>query len=59
MWNASVAKQLFKNNRGEIKLSVYDMLNQNTSFNRFVGDGLYRGCTEHGFKQVFSSFIYL
>ncbi len=39
MWNASVAKQLFKNNRGEIKLSVYDLLNQNTSFNRFVGDG--------------------
>jgi hypothetical protein len=34
MWNASVAKQLGKNRRAEIRLSVYDILKQNQSFNR-------------------------
>ena len=37
LWNASFAKQLFKNKRGEIKASVFDLLNQNTSVNRNVG----------------------
>jgi len=36
MWNASVAKQLLKNKRGELKLSVFDILSQNRSFNRTV-----------------------
>jgi hypothetical protein len=31
MWNGSFAKQLFKNKRGEIRASVFDILNQNTS----------------------------
>lgn len=34
LWNASIAKQVFKNKRGEIKASVYDLLNQNTSVYR-------------------------
>ena len=38
MWNASMAKQLFKSKRGEIKLSVFDILNENQSFNRYVGE---------------------
>lgn len=37
-WNASVAKQLFKNKRGEIRLSVMDILNQNTNTSRNVAD---------------------
>jgi hypothetical protein len=36
MWNASFGKQLFKNKRGEVKLSVFDILNQNISVNRNV-----------------------
>lgn len=36
MWNASVAQQLLKNKRGELKLSVFDILSQNRSFNRTV-----------------------
>ena len=36
LWNASMAKQLFKG-RGEIKLSVFDLLNQNINVNRNVG----------------------
>ena len=34
IWNASIAKQIFKNKRGEIKASVFDILNQNTSVYR-------------------------
>ena len=29
IWNMSLSKQLFKNKRGEIRLSVYDLLNEN------------------------------
>ncbi|WP_153799998.1 outer membrane beta-barrel family protein [Foetidibacter luteolus] len=38
LWNASIGKQLFKNKQGEIKLSVFDLLNQNVSLNRTVTD---------------------
>ncbi|HEY1115288.1 MAG TPA: outer membrane beta-barrel protein, partial [Chitinophagaceae bacterium] len=34
MWNASVGQQLFKSKRGEVKLSVYDLLKQNQSITR-------------------------
>lgn len=36
LWNASIGKKLFKNDRGEIQLSVFDLLGQNTSINRTV-----------------------
>ncbi|MEM7658425.1 MAG: outer membrane beta-barrel protein, partial [Bacteroidota bacterium] len=36
LWNASVGKKLFKNQRGEIQLSIFDMLRQNTSIQRNV-----------------------
>lgn len=36
IWNASIAKQVFKNKRGEIKAYVFDILNQNTSVYRNV-----------------------
>lgn len=31
LWNMAVAKKIFKNQQGEIKLSVYDLLDQNKS----------------------------
>jgi len=34
LWNASLSKQLLRFNRGEIKLSAYDLLNQNVGINR-------------------------
>lgn len=34
--NPSVAKQIFKNKQGEIRLSVFDLLNQNTSITRTI-----------------------
>ncbi|WP_295118099.1 TonB-dependent receptor [uncultured Chitinophaga sp.] len=36
LWNMSVSRMMLKNNRGTIKLSVYDLLNQNTSVRRNV-----------------------
>ena len=38
LWNASIAKQIFKKKNGEIKLSVNDILNQNQSITRSVND---------------------
>lgn len=36
LWNMSVAKKVFKNQQGEIKLSVYDLLKQNNSIQRTI-----------------------
>ncbi len=36
LWNVSVAKKLFENQRGEIELTAFDVLGQNTSVNRNV-----------------------
>jgi hypothetical protein len=38
LWNCGLAKKFFKDNSGELKISVYDILKQNTSFNRTVTD---------------------
>jgi hypothetical protein len=34
LWNASISKQMLHYNRGELKLSVNDILNKNTGVNR-------------------------
>ncbi|RYF58447.1 MAG: TonB-dependent receptor, partial [Cytophagaceae bacterium] len=34
LWNASFAQRLFKNQNGELRLSVFDLLNQNNSVSR-------------------------
>lgn len=36
LWNMSVAKKFLKENRGELRLTVYDLLNQNNSTRRSV-----------------------
>jgi hypothetical protein len=36
MWNASLAQELFKSKRGEVKVSVYDLLGQNQNITRNV-----------------------
>lgn len=35
-WDASIGKKFLKNNRGELKFTVYDILNQNKSYSRNV-----------------------
>ncbi|MCC9137436.1 outer membrane beta-barrel protein [Pontibacter silvestris] len=36
IWNMSISKKIFKNQKGEVSLSVNDLLNQNTSVQRNV-----------------------
>ncbi len=36
LWNASVGKKFLKNQRGELRASVFDLLKQNRSINRSV-----------------------
>ncbi|MFK7925147.1 MAG: outer membrane beta-barrel protein [Bacteroidia bacterium] len=38
LWTASVAKKFLKNNRGELALTTFDVLGQNTSINRTVNE---------------------
>lgn len=34
LWNAGIAKQLFKNKKGEVKLQMFDILNENVGISR-------------------------
>jgi hypothetical protein len=36
LWNMAVAKKLFEKQQGEIRLSVFDLLKQNTSIQRNI-----------------------
>jgi hypothetical protein len=38
LWNMAVARKLFKGQKGEIRLSVFDLLNQNQSITRTVSE---------------------
>lgn len=59
IWNAGFAKQVFKNKRGEIKASVFDILNQNTSVYRTVSDNYIQDVQNSTLKRFFMlSFTY-
>jgi hypothetical protein len=53
IWNASFAKQVFKNKRGEIKAGVHDILNQNTSVYRTVSDNYIQDVRNSTLKRFF------
>ena len=36
LWNMSLGKKILKNNLGDLRLSVFDLLNQNSNINRVV-----------------------
>lgn len=57
--NSSIGSKLFKNNTGEIKLTVYDMLDQNKSLSRTVTDTYIENSTTQVLRQyVMLSFTY-
>jgi hypothetical protein len=59
MWNGSFGKLLFKNKRGEIKASVFDILNQNTSVVRNVGSNYIEDVRNSTLQRFFMlSFTY-
>jgi hypothetical protein len=38
LWNAGIGKKIFSNQRGEVKLTVFDILDQNKDIRRSVND---------------------
>ena len=59
LWNASLGSKLFKNNAGEIKLTAYDLLNQNKSLSRSVTDTYIENSNTEVLKQyVMLTFTY-
>lgn len=59
IWNMSVAKQIFKKKQGEIKLGVYDLLNQNRSVTRNITDNTIQDVSTNVIRRYFLiSFTY-
>ena len=53
MWNVSASKYLFKKKNGEVRFSVYDIMNQNKSITRNIGDNY----IEDDYTQVLRRFF--
>lgn len=53
IWNAGFAKQVLKNKRGEIKASVYDILNQNKSIYRNIAQNYIEDVQNSVVKRYF------
>lgn len=53
LWNAAIAYKFLKNNAAEIKLTVYDLLNQNKSISRTVNDTYIEDVQNQVLKQYF------
>jgi hypothetical protein len=53
LWNVSIGKKLFANDRGELLLTVYDVLNQNRSQSRTVTETYIEDATTNVLKRYF------
>jgi len=59
LWNVNLGKKILKNKAGEIKLSCYDMLDQNKSLNHTVADTYIEDLNTEVLRQYFMlSFTY-
>jgi hypothetical protein len=59
LWNASVGKKLFKNQRGELNLSIFDILKQNTSIQRNITETYIEDVQTEVLQQYFMvNFVY-
>ena len=59
MWNASISKQFLKKKEAEIKITVLDLLNQNKSITRTVGDNYFEDNRTNVIRRYFLvSFVY-
>ncbi len=59
LWNVNFGKKIFKNKTGEIKLSCYDILDQNKSLSRTVADTYIEDSDTEVLQQYFMlSFTY-
>ena len=53
LWNMAIAKKFLKSQRGELRLSVFDMLNQNQSISRTIDDNYVEDLRTQVVKQYF------
>jgi hypothetical protein len=53
LWNAAIGKKFLKNNAGELKLSVFDLLKQNQSIVRNVTSGYIEDIQSDVLQQYF------
>lgn len=53
LWNVSGGKKFLKDRRGEVKLTVFDLLKQNQSISRNVGDGYIEDVQTDVLQQYF------
>lgn len=59
LWNAGVAKQVFKNKKGQFRLQVYDILNQNIGVSRNSNQNYIEDLSYNVLKRFFQlSFTY-
>lgn len=59
LWTAGVGKQLFKNKRGEVQLSMYDILGQNNNVSQNFYDSYYQETNSNVLtRYVMLSFSY-
>jgi len=58
-WNASISKQFLRFNRGELKLKVYDLLNQNLGISRNSNQNFIEDVRQRNLRRFFLlSFTY-
>ena len=53
LWTAGLGKQLFENKRGEIQLSVFDILNQNNNISQNFYDSYYEATNRNVLTRYF------
>lgn len=59
LWNMSLGKKFLKNNRGELKLSVFDLLGQNNSISRTITETYIQDLQTNVLQRYFLlSFVY-
>ncbi|WP_243348479.1 outer membrane beta-barrel protein [Parabacteroides sp. FAFU027] len=59
LWNASLGKKIFKNQRGEVKFQAYDLLHQNKAISHTIATAYAEDATTNILKPYFMlSFVY-
>jgi hypothetical protein len=53
LWNGSISKQLLRNQRGELKFRVYDMLKQNRNVTRVFADNFIEDVQNTALQRFF------
>jgi len=53
LWNMAIAKKILKGQKGEIRLAVFDLLDQNQSISRNVTESYFEDVTTMVLKQYF------